>query len=121
MGVTVTAVKTQAVVDQLGGARPVPGARINYSIAVNATGSGTATNAVFTDNIPANTTYVPGTLRLNSVALTDAATPMTRLRGSLRATPAARVRVALGTLTAGERNARRSVRRNHQLIRGSST
>ena len=46
----------------------MPGARINYSIAVNAIGSGTATNAVFTDNIPANTTYVPGTLRLNSAA-----------------------------------------------------
>ena len=61
-GVSVTATKTQTVVDQFGGSRPVPGARINYSIAVSATGSGTATNAVFTDNIPANTTYVPGSL-----------------------------------------------------------
>ena len=53
----------------------MPGARINYSIAVNATGSGTATNVVFTDNIPANTTYVPGSLALNAVAVTDAVDP----------------------------------------------
>ena len=67
------AVKSQAVVDQFGGTRPLPGARINYTIVVSATGSGTAANSVFTDNIPANTTYVPGTLRLNSAALSDAA------------------------------------------------
>jgi uncharacterized repeat protein (TIGR01451 family) len=89
-------VKSQAVVDQFGGARPVPGARINYSIAVNATGSGTATGAVFNDNIPANTTYVPGTLRLNGAALTDGADLDA---GDFSAAPTARVRVQLGNLT----------------------
>jgi uncharacterized repeat protein (TIGR01451 family) len=95
-GVSVTAAKTQAVVDTWGGARPVPGARINYSIAVNATGSGTATNVVFTDNIPANTTYVAGSLALNGVPVTDAAGLPDD--GDYLATPTARVRVPLGSL-----------------------
>jgi uncharacterized repeat protein (TIGR01451 family) len=95
-GVSLTAAKTQTVVDQFGGSRPVPGARINYSIVVNVTGTGTATNAVFADNIPANTTYVPGTLRLNAALLSDGADADA---GDYAATPTARVRVALGPLT----------------------
>jgi len=95
-GVTLTAAKSQTVVDQFGGSRPVPGARIDYSIVVSVTGSGTATNAVFTDNVPANTTYVPGTLRLNAAALSDG---VDADAGDYAATPTARVRVALGPLT----------------------
>jgi uncharacterized repeat protein (TIGR01451 family) len=95
-GLAVTAVKSQSVVDQFGGARPVPGARINYTIVVNATGSGSAANSVFTDNIPANTTYVPGTLRLNSAVLSDAADADA---GDFVAAPAARVLVQLGNIT----------------------
>ena len=94
--VTLGVAKTQSVIDQFGGARPVPGARINYSIAVNATGSGTATGTVFSDNIPVNTTYVPGTLRLNGAALTDGADVDA---GDFSTTPAPRVRVQLGNLT----------------------
>jgi uncharacterized repeat protein (TIGR01451 family) len=96
-GISVVANKTQTVVDDFGGANPVPGARINYSIAVNATGSGTATAAVFSDNIPANTTYVPGTLRLNTTALSDLADADA---GAFETTPQPRVRVQLGNLTA---------------------
>lgn len=95
-GVAVNAVKSQVVVDQFGGARPVPGARINYSVVISATGTGTALNPVFSDNVPANTTYVPGTLRLNAAALTDNADADA---GDYLATPTARVRVALGNLT----------------------
>jgi uncharacterized repeat protein (TIGR01451 family) len=95
-GIAVSAVKSQVVVDQFGGARPVPGARINYSIAVSATGTGTAAAAVFSDDIPANTTYVPGTLRLNGAGLTDGADVDA---GDFSATPTARVRVTLGNLT----------------------
>jgi uncharacterized repeat protein (TIGR01451 family) len=95
-GVAVNAVKSQAVADQFGGTRPVPGARINYTIVVSATGTGSASVTVFNDNIPANTTYVPGTLRLNSVALSDAADVDA---GDFSTTPSARVRVQLGTLT----------------------
>jgi uncharacterized repeat protein (TIGR01451 family) len=95
-GVSVTAVKTQAVIDQFGGSSPVPGARINYSIVINMTGSGTATAAVFSDEIPANTTYVPGTLSLNSTALSDAADADA---GEFNSAAPARVRVTLGDLT----------------------
>jgi uncharacterized repeat protein (TIGR01451 family) len=95
-GVTIIATKSQAVVDQFGGTSPVPGARINYTIAVSATGTGSATGVAFVDNIPANTTYVPGTLTLNSVALTDGADADA---GFFETTPSTRVRVQLGTLT----------------------
>ena len=95
-GVSLTANKTQTVVDQFGGVQPVPGARIDYSVVINVAGSGNATNAVFTDNIPANTTYVPGTLRLNTALLTDG---VDTDAGDFTATTPAHVRVALGSLT----------------------
>jgi uncharacterized repeat protein (TIGR01451 family) len=95
-GVTVSAVKSQTVADQFGGARPLPTARINYTVTVQATGTGSAANAVFSDDIPANTTYVPGTLSLNSTLLSD--TPADDA-GEFSSTPSPHVRVTLGTLT----------------------
>jgi uncharacterized repeat protein (TIGR01451 family) len=95
-GVTVSAVKTQAVVDQFGGTRALPTARINYTIAIQAVGTGSAANTIFSDNIPANTAYVPGTLRLNSTLLSDAPADDA---GEFISTPAASVRVTLGNLT----------------------
>ncbi|MEZ5499165.1 MAG: hypothetical protein R3E77_07020 [Steroidobacteraceae bacterium] len=94
--VLVNAVKSQTVVDQFGGTRPIPGARINYSIAVNVTGSGTATAAAFVDNIPVNTTYVPNSLQLNGAPLTDATDADA---GQFVPSPQALVRVTLGNLT----------------------
>ena len=94
--VTLGVAKTQVVIDQFGGTRPVPGARVNYTVVVGATGSGSATASVFNDNIPANTTYVPGTLRLNGTLLSDGVDADV---GVYEAAPTARVRVALGTLT----------------------
>jgi uncharacterized repeat protein (TIGR01451 family) len=94
--ISLAAVKSQTVVDQFGGARPVPGARINYRIVVTATGTGTATAAAFRDNIPANTTYVAGTLRLNAATLTDASDTDA---GAYVTTPAPQVQVQLGNLT----------------------
>jgi uncharacterized repeat protein (TIGR01451 family) len=93
---SVAAVKSQTIVDQFGGARPVPGARINYQIVVTATGTGTATAAQFTDPIPPNTTFVPGSLHLNSTALSDAADADA---GQFIGTPSAQVRVTLGNLS----------------------
>lgn len=96
--ITIAAVKTQVVADPFGGTRPVPGARITYQIVVSATGTGTATGAVFADNIPANTTYVAGSLRLNAATLTDSAADADA--GAFVTSPApARVRVQLGNLT----------------------
>lgn len=95
-GVTIAATKSQAVVDPFGGTTPVPGSRINYTIVVSATGTGSATGVACIDNIPANTSYLPGTLTLNSVALTDGADADA---GFFETTPTTRIRVQLGTLT----------------------
>jgi uncharacterized repeat protein (TIGR01451 family) len=94
--VNVSAVKSQTVTNAFGSAEPVPGATIAYHVVVTATGSGTAAGAAFRDAIPANTTYVAGSLKRNGAALTDAADADT---GAYVATPAPAVTVALGDLT----------------------
>ena len=94
--VQLTAVKSQSIVDQFGGQRPLPGARINYQVVVTASGSGSATAAAFSDFIPANTTFVAGSLRLNGAALSDTADGDA---GTFVSTPAPEVRVTLGNLT----------------------
>jgi uncharacterized repeat protein (TIGR01451 family) len=93
---SVAAVKSQSVLDQFGGARAVPGARITYQVVVTATGTGTAAAAIFTDAIPANTTYVAGSLTLNTTALSDSADADA---GQFVAAPSPQVRVSLGDLT----------------------
>ncbi|HEY7642507.1 MAG TPA: hypothetical protein VH814_22430 [Steroidobacteraceae bacterium] len=96
--VQLTAVKSQTVVDQFGGARPLPGARINYQVVVTASGSGNANAAAFSDLVPTNTTYVAGSLRLNGAALSDGADADA---GTFVSAPAPQVRVTLGNLTGG--------------------
>jgi uncharacterized repeat protein (TIGR01451 family) len=91
-----SAVKSQAVLDPFGGSQPIPGAAITYQVVVSAAGSGIAVGALFNDPIPANTTYVAGSLRLNGAPLTDAADADP---GSFASSPA-RVAVSLGDLTA---------------------
>ncbi len=105
--ISVTANKTAVVADTFGGSRPLPGATIAYQVIVTATGTGTATASVFSDAIPANTTYVPASLRLNGNAMSDAADADA---GQFLATPA-RVTVNLGNLTqaAGPQTIRFSV------------
>jgi len=93
--ILLSAVKSQAVLDPFGGSRPIPGAAITYQVVVTATGSGTAVGAAFTDPIPASTTYVAGSLRLNGATLTDSADSDP---GSFALGPA-RVAVSLGDLT----------------------
>lgn len=95
--VSVSNVKSATVLDPFGGTEPVPGARITYQVLVNATGSGSAANAVVDDAIPANTTFVPGSLRLNAAALSDATDADA---GEFIPGAGARVRVRLGNLTA---------------------
>jgi uncharacterized repeat protein (TIGR01451 family) len=96
--VQLTAVKSQTIVDQFGGARALPGARINYQVVVSASGAGNANAAVFSDLVPANTSFVAGSLRLNGAALSDGADADA---GTFVATPAPEVRVTLGNLTGG--------------------
>jgi uncharacterized repeat protein (TIGR01451 family) len=95
-GLQLSAVKSQAIADQFGGTRAVAGARINYQIVVTPTGSGIANAVTFTDVIPANTTFLAGTLRLNGVALTDG---VDADAGQFDTAPATQVRVSLGNLT----------------------
>ncbi len=70
--VQVQILKSVVVADPFGGAEPVPGAILNYAISIEVTNSGTAANAVVTDVVPTNTTYVSNSLQVNSSALTDA-------------------------------------------------
>lgn len=66
--------KTQSVVnDPVYGTNAVPGATVTYTLQLASTGSGSLTGAAITDAIPAGTTYVPGSLTLNSSTLTDVA------------------------------------------------
>jgi uncharacterized repeat protein (TIGR01451 family) len=94
--ITVNVNKTVVVMDQLGGSQPMTGATVRYTLTVTATGSGTAMNVVITDPIPTNTTYKPGTLKLNSALLTDAADVDA---GDVGGTTAGTVTVMLGNLT----------------------
>lgn len=96
--VQLTAVKSQTIVDQFGGGRPLPGARINYQVVVTPSGSGNATAAAFSDLVPTHTTYLAGSLRLNGAALSDGADADA---GTFVSAPAPEVRVTLGNLAGG--------------------
>ena len=86
--------KSQSVLDQFGGNNPIPGATITYLLTFNVSGAGSVTGAQFVDPIPAGTTYVPGSLNLDSVSLSDAAdADAGRFTGS-------QIEVNLGTVTA---------------------
>ena len=50
-----------------------PGTVLTYTITVTNNGSGAAVAVVLTDPIPANTTYVPGSITLGGVGKTDVA------------------------------------------------
>ena len=49
----------------------VPGAIVQYQVTMTIAGSGTASALQFTDNVPANTTYVANSIRFNAAARTD--------------------------------------------------
>ncbi len=65
--------KTQTVSDPQGGNTAVPGSIITYILTTRVTGSGQITAATINDAVPAQTTYVSGSLRLNGTAITEAA------------------------------------------------
>lgn len=90
-------VKSASVVDPFGTAVPVPGAQITYAIVITPSGSGTASLSTFNDRIPANTTYVAGTLRLNGAPLTDAPDADAGQLVTLGSDPA--INVSFGDLT----------------------
>jgi uncharacterized repeat protein (TIGR01451 family) len=51
----------------------IPGTVVTYRITLIVTGSGVAREVLFTDAIPANTTWVPGSMRVDGAARSDAA------------------------------------------------
>jgi uncharacterized repeat protein (TIGR01451 family) len=68
----VTLTKTAAITDQFNTSKPVPGATVTYTLSAKITGTGTVEGLHINDGIPAGTTYVPGSLKLGTSALTDA-------------------------------------------------
>ena len=73
--------------------KAIPGAVMEYTILVtNSSTTQDATGVSVSDNIPANTTFVPGSIRLNAGSLPDS---------NFLAGPPARVVVSAGTVTQG--------------------
>jgi uncharacterized repeat protein (TIGR01451 family) len=69
---SVSVFKSQAVSAPNGSADPVRGATVTYTLESRFGGSGAVRDARLADEIPAGTAYVPGSLRLDGAALTDA-------------------------------------------------
>jgi uncharacterized repeat protein (TIGR01451 family) len=92
---SVQVLKSAAVDDGSGGANPIPGALITYSLDVTVGGTDTATAVVITDPIPTNTTYQAGTILLNGGSLTDVGGDDV---GDFNATNPGEITVTLGDL-----------------------
>ena len=65
--------KSQAVVNPSGGSVALPGSIVTYTLRLELKGSGTSINSLIADSVPAGSTYVAGSLRLDGAALTDQA------------------------------------------------
>lgn len=65
--------KSAVIADPFGGTSSVPGARITYTIVATTSGSGTLNSLNINDAVPSGTTYVPGSITLGGLTLTDAA------------------------------------------------
>lgn len=93
--VLVNVVKSQLVADPFGGAEPVPGATLTYTVDINVASAGVATASVFRDSIPPLTTFVPNSITLNGAAISDV---IDADAGELDVSGAATVVVRLGDL-----------------------
>lgn len=93
---TVTLLKSAVVTNSLGTADPIPGATITYTIVATVAGSGSVAGLAVTDNIPANTRYVPGSITLGGSTLSDA------VDGDAGDYNGTRVNVVLGTVAGGQ-------------------
>jgi uncharacterized repeat protein (TIGR01451 family) len=98
--VALALVKSSVVADPFGGSQPIPGATITYTLVVTVTGVGSADAALLSDAIPANTTYVAGSMTRNAAPLTDASDSPTDEADFSVTTPGA-ISVGLGNLPAG--------------------
>lgn len=93
-------VKSVVLRDPFGGSSAVPGTVATFTIEASVSGSGSVANLVVTDAIPDGTTYVAGTLALDSTTLSDAADA-----DAGTASDTDGIRVQLGTTSAGTRRA----------------
>ena len=96
--VQMNVIKSAAVSDPFGGTQPTPGATLTYTVTVEVTNTGTATASVFSDPVPANTTYVASSITLNGGGITDV---IDGDAGELDTSGAPTVVVRLGDLTLG--------------------
>jgi uncharacterized repeat protein (TIGR01451 family) len=92
---SVELIKSVTLRDPFGGTSAVPGTIATFTILARVSGSGTINDLVVTDAIPDGTTYAPGTLALDSAALSDAEDG-----DSGAASDAAGITVGLGDVTA---------------------
>jgi uncharacterized repeat protein (TIGR01451 family) len=92
---SVELIKSVTLRDPFGGTSAVPGTIATFTILARVSGSGTINDLVVTDAIPDGTTYAPGTLALDSAALSDAEDG-----DSGAASDAAGITVDLGDVTA---------------------
>lgn len=92
-------VKSAVIADPFGGATQVPGSTITYTLVSSVTGSGSLPNVVISDSIPADTSYVAGSITLDGGRLTDSAGDADA--GSYDGSAIA---VDLGTVAAGTSN-----------------
>jgi uncharacterized repeat protein (TIGR01451 family) len=72
-----------------------PATVLTYTVVVTNNGAGSATTVVLTDPIPANTTYVPGSITLNGVGKTDVGFDD---QADFNVTTAGAITVSVGTL-----------------------
>lgn len=84
-------VKSQSVSAPGGGHQAVSGATIEYTLTLTPSGSASGSNLVVTDPVPADTTFVTGSLLLNGAAVTPA-------NGDYNVTTPGAVTVKLGNL-----------------------
>lgn len=91
--------KSVVITDLFGGNEPTVGSTLTYTITVEVTNAGTATGAVVSDPIPANTTYVADSIELNSNPITDVSGDDA---GEFDTSGAPTVVVRLGDLTSGD-------------------
>jgi uncharacterized repeat protein (TIGR01451 family) len=77
--------------------KAIPGAIIEYTIAVTNSGAAAASAVTLTDSIPSNTAYVASSMKLNGAALTDA---VDADGGVTTGSPVASVSVNAGTVAA---------------------
>ena len=84
-------VKSQSVSAPGGGHDAVSGATIEYTLTLTPSGSASGSNLVVTDPVPANTTFVTGSLLLNGTAVAPA-------NGDYNVTTPGAVTVKLGNL-----------------------